>query len=166
MDGGGPTLYQVLGVAASATTEEIRVAYRLLVARYHPDRHHGNPLVGLATERAAELNRAHDVLSDPARRAAYDAELATAGGPRGNPVSTRETRALAVLLRALSVVLAVVFLARLVPFVWRTVLRGLGIASEALGAPVGMLVAALGALVAVGTALVIRERRSRGRSRG
>lgn len=166
MGGAGRTHYEVLGVARTASAEEIRVAYRLLVAQYHPDRHHGNPLVGLAAERAAELNPAYDVLSDPTRRAAYDAELVADGGPRGNPVLTRETRALAVLLRALSLVVAVVFLARLGPSVWRTVLRGLAIASEALGAPVGMLIAALVALAVVAAALLIRERRSRGRPPG
>ena len=109
------------------------------------------------------LDRVFFALSDPVRRAAYDAELAAAGGTRGNPVVTRETRALAVLLRALSLVIAVVFLARLVPFVWRTVLRGLGIASEALGAPVGVLAAAAGVFAVVGPALGIRARRSRER---
>lgn len=64
--------YEVLGVPRSATDAEIRAAYRDLVARYHPDKHAGNPLEGLAAEKMAEINRAYEILSDGNRRAAYD----------------------------------------------------------------------------------------------
>jgi|WetSurMetagenome_2_1015567.scaffolds.fasta_scaffold322910_2 hypothetical protein len=64
--------YAVLGVARNATDAEIRVAYRELVARYHPDKHAGNPLEGLAAEKMAEINRAYEILSDSRRRSAYD----------------------------------------------------------------------------------------------
>jgi curved DNA-binding protein CbpA len=64
--------YAILGVARSATRSEIRTAYRALVERYHPDRYHGNPLANLANERMVAINQAYDVLSDPARRAAFD----------------------------------------------------------------------------------------------
>jgi curved DNA-binding protein CbpA len=65
--------YVVLNVPRRATGEEIRAAYLLLAARYHPDQHQGNPLEELASARMAEINRAYEVLSDPARRAAFDA---------------------------------------------------------------------------------------------
>jgi MYXO-CTERM domain-containing protein len=68
-----PDPYAVLGVARTATEQELRTAYRELVARYHPDRHQGNPLKDLASAKLAEINRAYAILSDPARRAAYDA---------------------------------------------------------------------------------------------
>lgn len=64
--------YAILGVARAATRGEIRTAYRALVDRYHPDRYHGNPLANLANERMVAINQAYDVLSDPARRAAFD----------------------------------------------------------------------------------------------
>jgi curved DNA-binding protein CbpA len=67
-----PDPYSVLGVARTASDTEIRAAYRALVAKYHPDRHQGNPLEELAGARMAEINRAYKVLSDPARRAAFD----------------------------------------------------------------------------------------------
>lgn len=67
-----PDPYAVLGLARNATAAEIRAAYRKLVRRYHPDHHRGNPLEGLAGERMAEINRAYQVLSNPARRAAFD----------------------------------------------------------------------------------------------
>ncbi len=64
--------YAVLRVPRNASEAEIRAAYRELVARYHPDKHQGNPLEDLAAERMAEINRAYEILSNPARRAAFD----------------------------------------------------------------------------------------------
>jgi len=64
--------YVVLGVARTATPAEIRAAYHALVAQYHPDRHQGNPLAALASEKMIELNRAYETLSDPARRRFVD----------------------------------------------------------------------------------------------
>ena len=86
-----PDPYSVLGVARNATDIEIRAAYHALVAKYHPDKHQGNPLEGLAAEKMSAINRAYEILSDPARRSAYDS-----GGlgtwPRaaasGNPFAT------------------------------------------------------------------------------
>jgi curved DNA-binding protein CbpA len=80
-----PDPYSILGVARNATDSEIRDAYRALVAKFHPDKHQGNPLEGLAAEKMAEINRAYEILSDPTRRAAYDSgqsawPRATAGG--------------------------------------------------------------------------------------
>lgn len=60
--------YGVLGVSPSATTAEIRVAYRQLAKLCHPD------VVGAAGEaRFLEVHAAYEVLVDPARRGAYDA---------------------------------------------------------------------------------------------
>lgn len=87
MDG---SLYTLLGVAPNATAEEIRSAYLSQVARFHPDRHEGNPLAELAAEKLSELNRAYEVLSDPLRRAEYDASLRPATGAlRHRPWWTR-----------------------------------------------------------------------------
>jgi len=74
--------YTVLGVGRNATPSDIRAAYRDLVARYHPDKHAGNPLEGLAAEKMAEINRAYEILSDPERRAAFDRGTS---GPRVVP---------------------------------------------------------------------------------
>ncbi|KAL5118530.1 hypothetical protein ACEQ8H_003545 [Pleosporales sp. CAS-2024a] len=64
--------YADLKVAATASDNEIRKAYRALALQYHPDR---NP--GRETEvvvKFQEIQTAHEILCDPAQRLKYDAE--------------------------------------------------------------------------------------------
>jgi len=61
--------YQILGVSRSASTEEIRKAYRKLAMQYHPDR---NPGDKQSEERFKEINEAYQVLNDSQKRAHYD----------------------------------------------------------------------------------------------
>jgi molecular chaperone DnaJ len=61
--------YTILQVAKTATQQEIKKAYRGLALRYHPDVNPG----GKATESwFRQIHEAYHVLSDPARRDAYD----------------------------------------------------------------------------------------------
>lgn len=68
---GGTSLYDRLGVDASADADTLRAAYRDQAKRHHPDRSDGT-----SDHRMALVNEAWAVLSDPQRRAAYDRTLA------------------------------------------------------------------------------------------
>jgi len=61
--------YKILGVPRTASDKEIRAAFRRLARKYHPD---VNPGDRSAEERFKEISEAHDVLSDPHKRAQYD----------------------------------------------------------------------------------------------
>ncbi len=61
--------YSVLGVARTASDEDIKKAYRKLAMTYHPDRNDGSKD---AEEKFKAITEAYDVLRDPQKRAAYD----------------------------------------------------------------------------------------------
>jgi molecular chaperone DnaJ len=72
-----PDYYKTLGVGKNASDEEIKKAYRKLARQYHPDR---NPGDKKAEERFKDISQAHDVLSDPEKRKAYDRGQGPLGG--------------------------------------------------------------------------------------
>ncbi len=61
--------YKILGVAKTATPEEIKRQYRKLAMETHPDRNKGDKR---AEERFKDINEAYAVLSDPKKRKQYD----------------------------------------------------------------------------------------------
>lgn len=61
--------YTLLGVGKNADAQTIKKAFRKLAAQYHPDK---NPGDKAAEEKFKEVNEAHEVLSDPKKRAWYD----------------------------------------------------------------------------------------------
>jgi molecular chaperone DnaJ len=63
-------LYKILGIDRNASQDEIKKAYRKLARKYHPD---ANPGDKEAEEKFKKISHAHDVLSDPEKRKAYDA---------------------------------------------------------------------------------------------
>lgn len=63
--------YNLLGVPKTATSEEIKRAYRRLALEWHPDRHAGDKKQE-AEKKFKEINEAYQVLSDTKKRQAYD----------------------------------------------------------------------------------------------
>src|SRR5581483_6858887 len=61
--------YEVLGVPRTASQKDIGAAFRKLARKYHPDLNSGDKQ---AETRFKELSEAHEVLSDPKKRALYD----------------------------------------------------------------------------------------------
>lgn len=86
------THYELLGLEATADADTIKKAFRREIARYHPDKvtHLGREFQEMAATRAAELTVAYNTLTDPARRAEYDASLAAGPPlPAGAPAPQR-----------------------------------------------------------------------------
>lgn len=61
-------LYEVLGVAKTASDDEIKAAYRTLARKFHPDVNKAAD----AHQKFTEVQNAYDVLSDPKKRKSYD----------------------------------------------------------------------------------------------
>ena len=61
--------YQTIGVPRSASSEDIKKAYKKLAAKYHPDR---NPGSAEAVEKFKEVQNIYDVLSDTNKKFRYD----------------------------------------------------------------------------------------------
>lgn len=74
--------YEFLQISRNADPDTIHRVYRFLAARFHPD----NPETG-NTEKFLLLQEAWNVLSDPKRRAEYDAR-STSEPPQPVPLST------------------------------------------------------------------------------
>jgi hypothetical protein len=148
-----PNPYSILGLAPTASQAEIQTAYRALVAKYHPDRHQGNPLEELAGAKMVEINRAYEILSDPARRTAYDGERpASAGLPFAaapNGLSRQHIRWLQILGLLFLLPILIRFGAQLVRLLVRAglefvpLLRGTPVAAALVLAAISILVFAL-----------------------
>jgi len=74
--------YSTLGVARTASDDEIKRAYRKLAMQFHPDRNNGSQE---AEAKFKEITEAYDVLRDPNKRATYDrfGEAGLRGGGGG-----------------------------------------------------------------------------------
>ncbi len=71
--------YHQLGVGFRATQEEIKVAFRELAKRFHPDQNPGNKE---SEKRFMAIKKSYDYLSDRVKRAEYDRDLIQSGEAR------------------------------------------------------------------------------------
>ena len=75
------THYTILEIQDTATPEEIKDSYRLLLQVWHPDRFHHRPaLLKKAEEKSGKINVAFETLSDPVLKQQYDDWLRLSGG--------------------------------------------------------------------------------------
>jgi DnaJ-class molecular chaperone len=80
--------YKILGVSKGADADEIRKAYRKLAKKHHPDLNPGNKT---AEDTFKAVSAANELLSDPAKRARYDAgEIDETGAEKPPPRSYRQ----------------------------------------------------------------------------
>lgn len=81
-------LYELLQVSPRASLGVIQAAYRVLARSYHPDVNDGPE----AVRQMRRLNAAYAILSDPARRARYDAHFSPPAPRRGRGRRPRVAR--------------------------------------------------------------------------
>ena len=73
-------LYKTLGVSRSASSDDIKQAYRKLALRWHPDRNQNNRVE--AEKKFKEVSEAYQTLSDPSKRRQYDQPASQQGSQR------------------------------------------------------------------------------------
>lgn len=71
-------LYQVLGIARSASPDDVQDAWRARAKQTHPDR-------GGSSREFHDVTVAHEVLADPYQRRRYDRAMSPAGPPAASP---------------------------------------------------------------------------------
>jgi hypothetical protein len=152
--------YEVLGVSRNASDAEVRAAYYDLVARYHPDKHAGNPLEGLAAEKMAEVNRAYEILSDSKRRAAYDRGQPGVRGAAGAAPASGN-RVLKIVGFVLLIPLLIRFGRGLISLIIALAQVGLRSLQGLRGTPVALGLVLI--VIAFFVALLVRRRRSKKR---
>lgn len=64
--------YAILGLSRTASEQEIKIAYKKLSIKFHPDKNEGDTFF---EDRFKEVQEAYELLSNPLKRANYDAEL-------------------------------------------------------------------------------------------
>ena len=77
--------YRILNIAASASTEEIKKAFRKLALKYHPDKNSDSQF---ASEKFTEIQEAYLILKDKTKRSAYHYQRYTQNPQRAhNPLA-------------------------------------------------------------------------------
>jgi curved DNA-binding protein CbpA len=81
--------YELLDLPPTASSDDIKKAFRQQIARYHPDKvqHLGKEFQDMAADRAAELTEAYRILSNEGNRAEYDRTLGMAPAAQAAPAA-------------------------------------------------------------------------------
>ncbi len=77
--------YEILGVAPTATDDEVKAAYRAQARKYHPDNYTNNPLSDLAQEKMQEIKEAYDTIVRLRKNGGSTGGYRQAGPTGGNP---------------------------------------------------------------------------------
>ena len=77
------TFYQILEIQRTASTDEVKKAFRTLAKKHHPD-------VGGSEEKFKKISQAYATLSDPVKRRSYDLTIPSAPRPASMPSDVRE----------------------------------------------------------------------------
>lgn len=77
--------YAVLGVAPNATLPEIKTRFRFLSHAYHPDKFGNDAQRHVAEEEFKRINNAYQIVSDPDKRARFDASRPRSSSPPPPP---------------------------------------------------------------------------------
>ncbi len=80
--------YEILGVEANASSEEIKKAYLIKIKEYHPDVFDGDKF--FAEQKTAEINEAYNVLKNEEQRELYDLEINTSKPEEANNQNVSE----------------------------------------------------------------------------
>ena len=83
--GTAPDHWQILGLAPGADSAALKRAFRAQARRWHPDLNGNDPV---AEERFKQVNEAYAVLSDPARRRAWESGELEGGGQEADPFAS------------------------------------------------------------------------------
>jgi curved DNA-binding protein CbpA len=98
-----PTHYQVLGIATSASLDDIKKAYRNLAKTHHPDKAKSPEEKAKLEDLFAAITTAYNILKDDEQRKSYDAALAKAPSPLSSgPVAPAGAAAAAAVAAAAS----------------------------------------------------------------
>jgi DnaJ-class molecular chaperone len=82
--------YEILGVSQSADLDEIKLAYRRLASKFHPDKYQGDKKV--ADEIMKQINVAYNTISDPLNKPRYDDWLRTNSQKSSESSSSQEQK--------------------------------------------------------------------------
>lgn len=82
--------YSILGISPNASDDEVKVAYRELARKYHPDNYQGNPLADLANDKMQEINQAYDQIMELRRDGGTNGASTAPNGYSGSGAGTSQ----------------------------------------------------------------------------